>query len=70
MGTASLVSMWSTLDLNREALTQMRCETGLEIVTDAIHLSEEPDALDQVAAVARQWFARHFQEVDTGRFRA
>ncbi len=55
------------LDLNREARAQMRCETSLEIVPGATHLFEEPGALDQVATLARQWFARHFQEADTGR---
>jgi putative phosphoribosyl transferase len=55
------------LDLNREAQAQMRCETSLEIVPGATHLFEEPGALDQVATLAGQWFARHFQKVGTGR---
>jgi putative phosphoribosyl transferase len=58
------------LDLNRRAQAQMRCETSLEIVPGATHLFEEPGALDQVATLARQWFARHFQEAVTGRPRA
>lgn len=53
------------LDLNREAQAQMRCETSLEIVPGATHLFEEPGALDQVATLARRWFAQHFQEADT-----
>jgi putative phosphoribosyl transferase len=53
------------LELNREAQAQMRCETSLEIVPGASHLFEEPGALDQVATLARRWFARHFREVDT-----
>jgi putative phosphoribosyl transferase len=57
------------LDLNREARAQMSCETSLEIVPAATHLFEEPGTLDQVATLARQWFARHFQEADTGRSR-
>jgi hypothetical protein len=48
----------------------MRCETSLEIVPGATHLFEEPGALDHVATLARQWFARHFQEAVTGRPRA
>jgi putative phosphoribosyl transferase len=54
------------LDLNREARAQMRCETSLEIVPGATHLFEEPGALDQVATLAKTWFARHFQEADAG----
>ena len=50
------------LDLNREARTQMRCETSLEIVPGATHLFEEPGALDRVAGLARTWFARYFKE--------
>jgi putative phosphoribosyl transferase len=55
------------LDLNREAITQMRCETSLEVVPGATHLFEEPGTLDQVATLARRWFVRHFREAHTGR---
>ena len=58
------------LDLNQEARAQMRCETSLEIVSGATHLFEEPGALDQVATLAKRWFARHFQEADTHSLRA
>jgi hypothetical protein len=50
--------------LNRAALAQLRCEKQLVIVPGATHLFEEPGALDQVAALARQWFQRHL--VTTG----
>lgn len=53
------------LDLNREAQAQMRGESSLEVVPDATHPFEEPGALDQVAALARRWFLRHFGEADT-----
>jgi putative phosphoribosyl transferase len=58
------------LELNREARAQMRCETSLEIIPGATHLFEEPGALEQVATVARQWFARHFEEASTSNPRA
>ena len=45
------------LRLNREALTRLRCQARLEIVSGAGHLFEEPGALDRVAALARDWFA-------------
>lgn len=46
------------LDLNRQAMAQLTCETRLEIVPGASHLFEEPGALEQVARLARDWFAR------------
>ncbi len=49
----------TVLDLNREAQRELRCENRLEIVPGATHLFEEPGALDEVAALARDWFARH-----------
>ncbi|MFF3678078.1 phosphoribosyltransferase family protein [Streptomyces sp. NPDC002120] len=49
----------TVLDLNRGAQRALRCENRLEIVPGATHLFEEPGALDEVAALARDWFARH-----------
>ena len=49
----------AVLQLNREALAALRCEKRLEIVPHATHLFEEPGALEQVAALAAQWFALH-----------
>jgi hypothetical protein len=45
--------------LNRIALTQLRCESRLEVVPGATHLFEEPGALEQVTALARDWFCAH-----------
>jgi dienelactone hydrolase len=47
------------LELNRRALRQLRCEAQLAIVPRATHLFEEPGALEQVVALARDWFAIH-----------
>jgi putative phosphoribosyl transferase len=47
------------LDLNREAMAQMTAPVELEIVPRATHLFEEPGALDEVARLAREWFARY-----------
>ncbi|MFE5719965.1 phosphoribosyltransferase family protein [Streptomyces erythrochromogenes] len=49
----------TVLDLNRAAQRELRCENRLEVVPGATHLFEEPGALEQVAALARAWFARH-----------
>jgi putative phosphoribosyl transferase len=47
--------------MNREALSQLRCEKKLEIVPGATHLFEEPGTLEAVAELAREWFADHLQ---------
>jgi dienelactone hydrolase len=44
--------------MNREALTHVTAEAQLEIVPGATHLFEEPGTLDEVARLARAWFAR------------
>jgi pimeloyl-ACP methyl ester carboxylesterase len=49
--------------LNREALRQLGArETQLVIVPGATHLFEEPGALEQVAGLAAEWFARHLTQ--------
>lgn len=47
------------IELNRDAARQLRCEHRLEIVPGATHLFEEPGTLEQVAALAADWFTRH-----------
>ncbi|MEW6472883.1 MAG: dienelactone hydrolase family protein [Actinomycetota bacterium] len=49
------------LDLNRQALQRLRAEKHLAVVPGATHLFEEPGALDQVSALAAEWFTRHLQ---------
>jgi hypothetical protein len=46
-------------DLNRQAQTQLRCESNLVIVAGATHLFEEPGTLEEVAAFACDWFLSH-----------
>ena len=46
------------LDLNRQALAELRCHKDLVIVPGATHLFEEPGALEQVAQHAARWFER------------
>jgi putative phosphoribosyl transferase len=45
--------------LNREAMTQMKTETRIEIVPGATHLFEEHGALEQVMDLATAWFRHH-----------
>ncbi|MEW2178770.1 phosphoribosyltransferase [Streptomyces sp. NPDC005406] len=47
------------LELNRQAQAQLRCENRLDVVAGATHLFEEPGALDEVSALAREWFTGH-----------
>ncbi|MYQ50633.1 hypothetical protein GA0115247_10481, partial [Streptomyces sp. PalvLS-984] len=51
----------------RQAQASLHCENRLEVVPGATHLFEEPGALDQVAALARDWFTAHLlpEEPDT-----
>ena len=47
------------IGMNEEAMERMRTEKRLEIVAGAMHLFEEPGALEEVARLAAGWFARH-----------
>jgi pimeloyl-ACP methyl ester carboxylesterase len=47
------------IEINRQALELLRVDKHLAIVPGASHLFEEPGALEQVAALARDWFARY-----------
>jgi dienelactone hydrolase len=51
----------AVIGLNCEAARHLRCIRRLEIVPGATHLFEEPGALDLVAGLAADWFARHFR---------
>ncbi|MEV8585767.1 phosphoribosyltransferase family protein [Streptomyces sp. NPDC051180] len=50
----------SVLDLNRRALSRLRCENRLAVVEGATHLFEERGALEEVAGLAASWFTAHF----------
>jgi putative phosphoribosyl transferase len=57
----------TVIEMNRDAMKQMRGEVRLEIVPGATHLFEEPGTLDRVAELAAGWFARCFQPVPVTR---
>ena len=48
----------AVIALNREAHAQLGCVKTLHIVPGATHLFEEPGTLEQVAALAADWFVR------------
>jgi len=47
------------IQMNRDAMKQMRGAVSLTIVPGATHLFEEPGALEQVATLAGEWFGRY-----------
>lgn len=47
------------LQMNRDAMALMKCESQLKIIPGATHLFEEPGALAQVAILAADWFTSH-----------
>ncbi|WP_129784851.1 phosphoribosyltransferase family protein [Promicromonospora panici] len=49
----------TVLELNRGAQAAVRRGCELAVVPGATHLFEEPGALGQVAALARDWFVQH-----------
>lgn len=46
------------IEINKEALKQLRSEKKLVIVPGATHLFEEPGTLEEVARLATDWFLR------------
>lgn len=49
----------AVIGLNQQALRAMQCEKELVQVPDATHLFEQAGALEQVSALAGDWFAAH-----------
>lgn len=47
------------IELNNQALRQLRCPKELVIIPGATHLFGEPGALEEVARLAKQWFVRY-----------
>lgn len=52
---------WPVIPLNREAYELLPGPKELVIIPGATHLFEEPGALEEVARLAREWFARYLQ---------
>jgi len=50
------------IQLNRKALAELGGIKRLVIIPGATHLFEEPGALEQVAALASEWFLRYVEE--------
>lgn len=52
---------------NERAFTSLRCEKEISLVPRATHLFEEPGALEKVARLAADWYARHLDDHDRKR---
>lgn len=50
------------IELNQQAMTQLRTTSQLRIVGGASHLFEEPGALEMVAELAQNWFIEYLTE--------
>lgn len=57
------------IQMNREAIKQMRGEVTLEIVPSATHLFEELGTPERVSELAGNWFARYLQPTLSTRVR-
>lgn len=51
------------VELNQQALHQLRCPKELVVIPRATHLFPEPGALEEVARLAREWFTRYLAPV-------
>ena len=49
------------IELNREAMDQMKSQKKLVIVPGATHLFEEPGTLEEVARLSADWFLRYLK---------
>lgn len=53
------------IDMNRTALTRLKCPKELVIIPGASHLFEEPGTLELVAKRALEWFLRYLPSTKT-----
>jgi dienelactone hydrolase len=54
------------IDLNKQAASAMTAQVEMQIVEGASHLFEEPGTLEEVARLAREWFATHLSARGAG----
>jgi len=50
------------IDMNQDALEELRTEKKLVIVPGATHLFEEPGTLEEVSRLTAEWFVRYFEK--------
>lgn len=52
---------WPVISLNQEAFDSLSGIKKMEIIPGATHLFEESGALEEVARLARDWFAEYLK---------
>ena len=52
------------LELNEEAQQALQCTSELAVLAGATHLFEQPGALEQVSALATDWYDRHLASTE------
>jgi putative phosphoribosyl transferase len=50
------------IDLNRDALSQLKVDRDLVIISGATHLFEEPGTLEEVARLSAGWFQKYLNK--------
>jgi dienelactone hydrolase len=56
----------AVLEMNREAMRQMRAHVELRVVKGATHLFEEPGTLEEVERAAGEWFEHYVGVLTAG----
>ena len=51
----------AVIEMNREAMSKMKCQVEMRIIPGATHLFEEPGALEFVASLAAEWFVKYLR---------
>jgi putative phosphoribosyl transferase len=54
---------YEVLELNQQALSQLRCTKELAVVPGATHLFEEPGTMEEVMKLAAGWFEKYLGPV-------
>lgn len=50
---------FTVIQMNRDAMSKMKCTVDLKIIPGATHLFEEPGTLDAAAQLAKAWFVKY-----------
>lgn len=50
---------FAVIEMNQQAYVKLHAEKSIQVIPGATHLFEEPGALEEVARMARDWFAAH-----------
>ncbi|MCE9538090.1 MAG: alpha/beta hydrolase [Bacteroidetes bacterium] len=60
----------NVIELNKRAYSLLNCEKKIAIIEGATHLFEELGKMDEVAALATDWFKKHLYKVEAKKLAA